>query len=97
MATERRDPAQVQILREKPTRPYDQLGEVRAETSNPSVDVTKIEDALRKEGAKLGADAVFVVSDSTQVTGEQVEGGLLDHEVEDIEGRVVLATAIKYK
>lgn len=91
------DPAQVQILRTEPTRPNIRLGKVRAETSSPSVAVSKIEEALRKEGAKLGADAVVVVHDSTQVTGAQVVGGWLDRTVEETEGRVIIGVAIKYK
>jgi hypothetical protein len=91
------DPAQVQILRTEPTRPHVRLGEVRAEPSDPSVDVTKIEDALRKEAAKLGADAAVVVYDQTQVTGAQVVGGWLNRSIERTEGRVIIAVAIKYK
>jgi len=56
------------------TRPHVRLGEVRAEPSSQSVDVTKIEEALRKEAAKLGADAVVVVYDRTQVRGAVVTG-----------------------
>lgn len=91
------DPAHVQILRTEPTRPNVRLGEVRAETSSPSVAVSKIEEALRKEAAKLGADAAVVVHDNTQVTGAQVVGGWLDRSIEETEGRVVIAVAIKYK
>jgi hypothetical protein len=91
------DPAQVQILRTEPTRAHVKLGEVRAQPSSESVDVTKIETALQKEAAKLGADAAVVVYDKTQVVGAQVVGGWLNRSVDPIEGRVVIAIAIKYQ
>jgi hypothetical protein len=91
------DPAQVQILRTEPTRPHVRLGEVRAEPSDPSVDVTKIEAAVRKEAAKMGADAAVVVYDKTQVTGAQVVGGWLNRTIQETEGRIIIAVAIKYK
>ena len=91
------DPAQVQILRTEPSRPNIRLGRIRAETASPSVAVTKIEEALRKEAARLGADAVVIVYDNTQVTGAQVVGGWLDRSIVETEGRVVIGVAIKYK
>jgi hypothetical protein len=91
------DPAQVQILRTEPTRPHVRLGEVRAEPSSESVDVSKIEAALKKEAAKLGADAAVVVYDKTQVVGAQVVGGWLNRSVETIQGRVIIAIPIKYQ
>jgi hypothetical protein len=91
------DPLQVQILRTEPTRPHVRLGQVRVEPSDPSVDVTKIEAALRKEAAKIGADAAVVVYDKTQVTGAQVVGGWLNRSIEETEGRIIIAIAIKYK
>jgi hypothetical protein len=91
------DPAQVQILRTEPTRSNVKLGQVRAEPSSESVDVTKIETALKTEAAKLGADAAVVVYDQTKVVGAEVVGGWLDRSVEPIEGRVVVAVAIKYQ
>ncbi len=91
------DPAQVQILRNEPQRPHLRLGEVRAEPSSTSMDVAKIEDAVRKEAAKLGADAAVVVYDKTQVVGAQVVGGWLNRSIETIQGRVIVAIAIKYQ
>jgi hypothetical protein len=91
------DPSQVQILRTEPTRPHVRLGEVRAEPSSESVNVSKIEEALRQEAAKLGADAAVVVYDRTQVTGAWVTGPWRDRSVQPIEGRVVIAIAIKYQ
>jgi len=91
------DPAQVQILRTEPTRAHVKLGEVRAQPSSEDVDVTKIETALKQEAAKMGADAAVVVYDKTQVVGAQVVGGWLNRSVDPIEGRVVIAIAIKYQ
>ena len=91
------DPAQVQILRTEPTRPHVRLGEVRAEPSDESVDASKIEDAIRKEAAKIGADAAVVVYDKTQVVGAQVVGGWLNRSIDPIEGRIIIAVAIKYQ
>jgi len=91
------DPATVQILRAMPTRKHVQLGEIRAEPSSTSTDVTKIEAALREQAAKLGADAAVVVVDRVHVTGAMVVGGFLNRSVESIEGRVIVAVAIKYQ
>ena len=91
------DPNQVQILRTEPTRAHVRLGEVRAEPSDTSVDVTKIEAALRTEAAKLGADAAVVVYDKTQVTGAMVVGSWRMRSVETVQGRVIVAVAIKYQ
>jgi len=91
------DPTQVQILRAEPTRPHMRLGEVRAEPSSQDMDVTKIEGALRKEAAKLGADAAVVVYDRTQTTGAMITGPWYGRSLQRIEGRVVIAVAIKYQ
>jgi hypothetical protein len=90
------DPALVQILRTAPTRPHVRLGEVRAEPSSDSVEVSKIEDALRKVAAKLGAEAAVVVYDHVQVTGAFVTGGLWNRSIQREEGRVIIAVAIKF-
>ena len=91
------DPANVQILRTMPTRPHVQLGEIRAEPSSTSTDVSKIELALQQKAAKLGADAAVIVVDRVQTTGAMVVGGFLNRSVETIQGRVVVAVAIKYQ
>lgn len=91
------NPTNVQVLRAEPTRPHVRLGEVRAEPSDPSVNAAKIEDALRKEAAKLGADAVVVVYDRTQVTGAYVTGPWWGRSVQATEGRVIIGVAIKFK
>ena len=91
------DPATVQILRTEPTRAHVRLGEVQAEPSDMSVDVSKIEEAMKKAAAKLGADAAVVVCDKTQVTGAVVNGPWWGRSVEAVQGRVVIAVAIKYQ
>jgi len=91
------DPAQVQILRTEPTRAHVRLGEVRAEPSDESVSAAKIEEALRNAAAKMGADAAVVVYDRTQVTGAYVTGPWYGRSIQQIQGRVVVAVAIKYQ
>jgi hypothetical protein len=87
----------VQILRTPPTRPHVRLGEVTAEPSSDSVPVTEIEAALRKAAAKMGADAAVVVYDKTQTTGAFVTGPWWGRAVQTIQGRVIIAVAIKYQ
>ena len=91
------DPANVEILRTEPTRPHVRLGEVRAEPSDQEVSAAKIEEALRKGAAKLGANAAVVVYDKTQVTGAYVTGPWYGRSIEQIDSRVVIAVAIRYQ
>ena len=91
------DPATVEILRTQPTRPHVRLGEVRAEPSSEAVSAQKIEEALRKGAAKMGANAAVVVYDQTQVTGAYVTGPWYGRSIERVEGRVVIAVAIRYQ
>ena len=91
------DPAQVQILRTVPTRAHARLGEVQAEPSSDSVPVADIEAALRKAAAKMGADAAVVVYDKTQTTGAYVTGPWWGRSVQTVQGRVIIAVAIKYQ
>lgn len=91
------DPATIEILRTEPNRPHVRLGEVRAEPSNEDVSAAKIEEALRKGAAKLGANAAVVVYDHTQVTGAYVTGPWYGRSIETIQGRIVVAVAIRYQ
>ena len=91
------DPAQVQILRAPPTRPHVRWGEVTAQPSSDSVSAVEIEAALRKAAAKMGADAAVVVYDKTQTTGAYVTGPWWGRQVQTIQGRVIIAVAIKYQ
>lgn len=91
------DPQTVEILRKEPSRPHVRLGEVRAEPSDEGVSAAKIEEALRKGAAKLGANAAVVIYDHTQVTGAYVTGPWYGRSIEQIHGRVVVAVAIRYQ
>ncbi len=91
------DPSQIELLHAPPTRPHVRLGEVRAEPTSDSVEVGEIEQAMRKEAAALGADALVVVHDRTQITGAVVTGPWWGRSLQPIEGRVVIAVAIKYR
>jgi hypothetical protein len=90
------DPASIQILRVAPTRPNVRLGEVTAEPSSESVPVTEIEAALRNAAAKMGANAVVIVSDRTQVTGAMVTGPWYGRSLQETTARVVVGVAIRY-
>jgi hypothetical protein len=90
------NPAQVQLLRTPPTRSHVRLGEVQAEPASDSTPASEIELALQKAAAKLGADAAVVVYDRTQVTGAYVTGPWWGRSVQEVQGRVVIAVAIKY-
>ncbi len=90
------DPAQIQILRKEPTRPHVQLGEVRAEPSSDNVPAQKIEESLRDAAAKMGADAIWIKSDQTEVTGAMINGPWFGRSVQQIMGRVIVGVAIKY-
>ena len=57
-------PAEVRILPSEPNQPKERLGEIILSTNdNPSRAV--LEERLRKAAAKMGANAVFIVSDKT--------------------------------
>jgi len=92
------DPAWVEILRATPTRPHDRIGEVKVNAStSPAPPVTDVEKRLRKEAAKIGADAVVVVYDRIQPVGAYVSGSWWGGSVSPISGRVLIGVAIKYK
>jgi len=88
--------ADIQILREPPTRPHVRLGEVRAEPSSESVSVPKIEQALRNAAAKMGADAIVIVCDQTQITGAIITGPWYGRTIQQTTGRVIIGVAIKF-
>ncbi len=89
-------PLQVQILRTQPTRAHVQLGQVTAEPSSDSVPRQEIEQAMQKAAAKMGADAVVIVADRTQVMGAVVTGPLWGRQLDTITGRVIVGVAIHY-
>jgi hypothetical protein len=90
------NPAQIQILRKEPARPHVQWGEVRAEPASENVAVQKIEESLRNAAARMGADAIVIVYDRTEVTGAMITGPWYGRSVQQIVGRVVVGVVIKY-
>ena len=58
-------PAEVQVLPAEPKQRHDRLGEVLLDISvDPAPPVADIEERLREEGAKMGANAVYVIRDA---------------------------------
>ncbi len=91
------NPTNVVVLLAPPTRPHVRLGEVQAEPYSTSVSAAKIQAALQQAGAKLGADAVVIVYDRNQVVGAVVTGPWWGgRSIQNIQGRVIVAVAIKY-
>jgi len=89
------DPVTVQILQTAPTLPNVRLGEITAEPSgNPTKE--EIQQKLQVAAAKMGANAVVIVSDRTQIMGGIVTGGWYDRQISAVEGRVITAVAIRY-
>lgn len=92
------DPGSVDILRSPPTRPNDRLGEIRIDAStSPSPDVTKIEQKLREEGAKLGASAVVIVHDALQPVVTTYTGPWWRNNVDVHTDQRMIAVAIRYR
>jgi hypothetical protein len=90
------DPASVEILRKEPKRPHVRIGEVFLSPS-ASADAARIETALRREAAKLGADAAVVVRDRTKRVGTYVSGGWWVRHHSPVYGREIVAVAIRYQ
>ncbi len=94
----RTDPVQVELLREEPKRAFDRLGEIVVEASlSPPPAIEKIESRLREKAASLGADAIFLVTDQTQVTGSQWWGPYWAPSVTPTQNRILVGIAIKYR
>jgi hypothetical protein len=89
------DPNSVQILRQVPRRPHEKLGEVFLEPSgNPTV--PEMEQAIRTEAAKLGADAAVVVHDRFRRIGSVIQGPWWARSSYPIYARTIVAVAIRY-
>lgn len=74
---------------------HDGLGEVVIDASTqPTAPIEQIEDKLRTEAAKMGADAIVVVVDRVQTVGVYVYG---PWSAEPVLGRRVVGVAIKYR
>jgi hypothetical protein len=92
------DPASVQILRTEPTQAHDRLGEIVVDATTHSATLRNdVEQKLRQEAAKMGADAVVVVYDYLQPMGAYVMGSYWDRSIETVTGRKVVGVAIKYR
>lgn len=89
---------QVAILHEAPEQAHEKLGEVVASVSlSPAPSVEKIETALRRKAARLGADAIVLIRDQVETTGSWVTGPFWAPTVSPIRDRVIVAVAIKYR
>jgi hypothetical protein len=92
------NPANVQILRQEPTKPLIRLGEITIDASiDPAPPITEIEAKIRNDAAGLGADAAVIVVDRVQPMGAIVSGPWWGQSVDTISGRKVIAIAIKYR
>lgn len=92
------DPARVEILQAEPERAHDKLGEAVVNASvDPAPSVDKIEARLRREAARLGADAVYLVHDRTEAVGAVAMGPWWSQSYSPIQGRIVVGVAIKYR
>jgi len=89
-------PASVEILRKEPKRPHVQLGEVVASPSSGAT-TDEIELALKKEAAKLGANAAVVVQDRTRRIGTSVSGTWWVRYHSPVYARQIVAVAIRYQ
>ena len=89
-------PENVLILRREPRKPHDRIGHVYVEPSG-APPVSDIEQAIRVEAAKLGADAAVIVFDRTQRVGTAIEGPWWNRRAYPITGRKIIAVAIRYR
>jgi hypothetical protein len=90
------NPESVVILRREPRKPHDRIGHVYVEPSGQPP-VSEIEQAIRVEAAKLGADAAVIVFDRTRRVGTIVEGPWWNRRAYPITGRKIVAVAIRYR
>jgi hypothetical protein len=88
-------PDAVEVLRTPPTRPHLRLGEVTVEPP-ASASVKTIEQKFRGAAAKMGANAVVIVADRTEVMGVRETGSWYDADETPITGRVIVGVAIRY-
>ena len=92
------DPHTVAILRDEPTRQHERIGEIVIDAStDPSPSITKIEQRIRTEAAKMGADAVVIVYDGIMPTNAYVSGPWWGESMENTKGRKIVGVAIKYQ
>lgn len=89
-------PESVVILRREPRKPHERIGHVYVEPSG-TPPVAEIEQAIRVEAAKLGADAAVIVFDRTRRVGTIVEGPWWNRRAYPVTGRKIVAVAIRYR
>jgi hypothetical protein len=89
------DPASVQILH-IPVRPHVRLGEITARPSSDNVSIQKIEAELKNAAAKMGANAVVIIYDSTQAIGASINDPWYGRTHGGPEARVITGEAIRY-
>jgi|YNPNPStandDraft_1061719.scaffolds.fasta_scaffold04338_10 hypothetical protein len=91
-------PTQIEILRSEPARPHEKLGEVVVDASiDPPPKIEKIEEVLRRDAAKMGADAVVLVHDQIHPVGAVITGPWWSPMVSTVRGRLIVGIAIKYQ
>jgi len=92
------DPAGIEILQAEPERAHVKLGEAVGNAAvDPAPSVEKIEARLRREAARMGADAVYLVHDRTEAVGAVAMGPWWSQSFSPIQGRIVVGVAIKYR
>jgi hypothetical protein len=95
------NPAQIEVMRQYPTnKPYAQIGEIRATPATDAIPTPEIESALCNSAARLGADAIVIVSDQKEKVGETAtpsSGYGYGQNVRPVFARVIVGVAIKYK
>jgi len=92
------DPVNVVILRTEPTRPFDRIGEIALDAAtNPAAPNTEVEERMRKDAAKMGADAVVVMLDRTEPDRMHVQGAPYDRIIDIAGERKLIGVAIKYR
>lgn len=90
-------PANVQVLRQFPTRPYQRIGDVFIEPQSGNPPDSKIEMALQQEAARMGADAVVITFDRITRAGATISGPVGAGQIQPQYGHAVRAVAIKYQ
>jgi hypothetical protein len=90
------DPNSVEILRHEPRRGVIRLGEVFLEPSGHPP-VAEMEQALRVEAAKLGANAAVLVYDKFRRVGTVVQGPWWSRSAYPVYGHQIVAVAIRYQ
>jgi hypothetical protein len=92
------NPEGVQVLRREPAQSHERLGEIVVDAPmEPAPETSQLEEKVRKEAAKLGADAAVIVVDQVQPEGVMITGGYFTRTAETLNGRKIVAVAIKFR